>query len=236
MASINFIAAHDGFTLADLVSHASKHNEANGEGNRDGENENHSWNNGAEGPTGDPAILAARDRDRRALLATLFLSRGVPMLTAGDEIGRTQHGNNNAYCQDNAALWLDWKGADRDLAAFVADLTALRAEHPLLSASTFLSGTGAPPDARWLRPDGMPIADEEWGRLDAFGLLLNGDGESLLIAVNRSRNDVTLSLPDGPSQRWQRLICSAMEGSDDVLPARSVNLFGRRTGLERAPT
>ncbi len=236
LASINFVAAHDGFTLADLVSHASKHNEANGEGNRDGENENHSWNGGIEGATDDPGILAARARDVRALLATLFLSRGVPMLTAGDEFGRTQHGNNNAYCQDNREFWLDWKGADRDLAAFVADLTALRAEHPLLSASTFLSGTGAPPDARWLRPDGMPIADEEWGRLDAFGLLLNGDGESLLIAVNRSRNDVTLSLPDGPSQRWQRLICSAMEGSDDVLPARSVNLFGRRTGLERAPT
>ena len=234
-ASVNFIAAHDGFTLADLVSHASKHNEANGEGNRDGENENHSWNNGAEGPTGDPAILAARDRDRRALLATLFLSRGVPMLTAGDEFGRTQHGNNNAYCQDNAAFWLDWEGANRDLAAFVAELAMVRAEHPLLSASTFLTGAGNPLDARWLKPDGTPIADAEWDRLDAFGLLLNGNGKTLLIAVNRSRNDVALSLPDGPSQRWQRLLCSAMEGSDDVLPARSVSLFGRCAGREPSP-
>jgi glycogen operon protein len=165
----------------------------------------------------------------------LFLSRGVPMLTAGDEFGRTQHGNNNAYCQDNEAFWLDWEGADRDLAAFVAGLAALRAEHPLLSASTFLSGRGEPPDACWLKPDGAPIANEDWGGLDAFGLLLNGDGETLLIAVNRSRNHVAVALPDGPAQRWQRLLCSAMEGSDEVLPARSVSLFGRRTGLEPAP-
>lgn len=235
MASINFIAAHDGFTLADLVSHASKHNEANGEGNRDGENENHSWNNGAEGPTGDPAILAARDRDRRALLATLFLSRGVPMLTAGDEFGRTQHGNNNAYCQDNAAFWLDWEGANRDLAAFVAELAMVRAEHPLLSASTFLTGAGNPLDARWLKPDGTPIADAEWDRLDAFGLMLNGDGETLLIAVNRSRADVALALPEGSAQGWQRLLCSAPDGGEGLLPARGVSLFGRCTGREPSP-
>jgi glycogen operon protein len=228
-ASINFIAAHDGFTLADLVACEAKHNEANGEGNRDGENENHSWNNGIEGPTDDAPIMAARNRDIRALLATLFLSRGLPMLTAGDEFGRTQHGNNNAYCQDNAAFWLDWEGADRDLAAFVAELSALRAEHPFLSASTFLTGTGAPPDARWLRPDGMPIADEEWGRLDTLCLMLNGVGESLLIAINRSRTDVALALPNGLPQPWQRLLCSVPEDGKGLLPARSVSLFGRRS-------
>ncbi|MDP3319768.1 MAG: glycogen debranching enzyme GlgX, partial [Bosea sp. (in: a-proteobacteria)] len=227
LASVNFIAAHDGFTLADLVSHTAKHNEANGEGNRDGENENHSWNIGVEGPTDNPAILAARDRDVRALLATLFLSRGVPMLTAGDEFGRTQHGNNNAYCQDNPAFWLDWEGADRDLAAYVAGLAALRAEHPLLSASTFLTGTGDPPDALWLKPDGTPIADVEWGDLDTLCLMLNGDGETLLIAVNRSRTDVELALPDGFAQAWQRLHGSAPEGGEFILPARSVSLFGR---------
>ncbi len=228
-ASINFIAAHDGFTLADLVSHAGKHNEANGEGNRDGESENHSWNNGAEGPTDDPAITQARHRDLRALLATLFLSRGVPMLTAGDEFGRTQHGNNNAYCQDNEAFWLDWAAADRDLAAFVARLAALRAEHPLLSAATFLSGTGEPPDARWLKPDGTPIADEDWGHLEALCLELNGDGDSLLIAVNRSWADVALALPERPAQGWQRLLCSAPEGGEGLLPGRSVSLFSRRS-------
>ena len=228
-ASINFIAAHDGFTLADLVSHTGKHNEANGEGNRDGENENHSWNGGSDGTTDNPAVTAARKRDVHALLATLFLSRGVPMLTAGDEFGRTQHGNNNAYCQDNAAFWLDWEDADRDLAAFVAGLAALRAEHPFLSASTFLTGTGEPPDARWLKPDGTPIADDEWGRLEALCLMLNGVEESLRIAVNRSRTDVALTLPHGSPQAWRRLFCSAPKDGEGLLPARSVSLFRRRS-------
>ncbi|MDP3410604.1 glycogen debranching protein GlgX [Bosea sp. (in: a-proteobacteria)] len=228
-ASINFIAAHDGFTLADLVSHTAKHNEANGEGNRDGDNENHSWNNGIEGASDDPAVAAARKRDVRALLATLFLSRGVPMLTAGDDFGRTQHGNNNAYCQDNEAFWLDWERSDGDLAAFVASLVRLRKAHPLLAAETFLTGAGEPPDARWLTPDGAPIADEEWGRLDALCLMLNGAEESLLIAVNRSRTDITLALPDGSPRAWQHLHGSAPEGGEGLLPARSVSLFGRRT-------
>jgi glycogen operon protein len=228
-ASVNFIAAHDGFTSADLVAYGAKHNEANGEGNRDGENENHSWNNGVEGPSNDAAVTAARLRDSRALLATLFLSRGVPMLTAGDELGRTQHGNNNAYCQDNEAFWLDWEGADRDLSAFVAALAALRAEHPLLSASTFLTGTGEPPDARWLKPHGTPIANDEWSRLDALCLMLNGAGATLLIAVNRSRDAIAFTPPDGSPHAWQRLLCSAAEDGEGVLPARSVSLFGRRS-------
>lgn len=221
-ASVNFIAAHDGFALADLVSYADKHNEANGEGNRDGDKESHSWNNGVEGPSDDPAITAARRRDLRALLATLFLSRGVPMLTAGDEFGRTQHGNNNAYCQDNAAFWLDWQGADDDLARFVAELAALRRAHPLLAAQTFLTGTGTPPDARWVKPDGTAIEDAEWEALDALCLMLSGEDETLLIAINRSRSTVRLMPRDGAI--WRCLI-SSTESDDDSLAARSVSLW-----------
>lgn len=219
--SINFIAAHDGFTLADLVSYAGKHNEANGEGNRDGDNDSHSWNNGAEGESRDPAVVEARSRDLRAMLATLFLSRGNPMLTAGDEFGRTQHGNNNAYCQDNEAFWLDWQGADDDLASFVAELSALRRAHPLLSAETFLTGRGTPPDARWLKPDGTAIAEHEWAGLDALCLELNGDGERLLIALNRSRQAASLTLPgDG----WEQLFPAAADLTGE-LPARGVGLW-----------
>ena len=124
--SVNFIAAHDGFTLADLVAYERKHNEANGEHNRDGHNENLSWNNGVEGETADPAIVDARRRDLRALLSTLFASRGTIMLTAGDEFGRTQRGNNNAYAQDNEITWLDWESRDRELEEHVAALAAFR--------------------------------------------------------------------------------------------------------------
>ena len=221
-ASINFIAAHDGFTLADLVAYAAKHNDANGEGNRDGDNDSHSWNNGTEGESDDPAIVAARRRDLRALLATLFLSRGVPMLQAGDEFGRTQHGNNNAYCQDNEAFWLDWAGADNNLAAFVAELSLLRRTYPLLAAEDFLTGTGDPPDARWLKPDGTPILDCEWVGLDALCLMLNDAAETLLIALNRSREAVPLTLPEGA--HWRRLTHST-DGAGANLPARSISLW-----------
>ncbi len=220
-ASVNFIAAHDGFTLRDLVSFERKHNEANGEDNRDGENDNHSWNCGAEGPTRDQGIEAARDRDIRALLATLFLSRGVPMLTAGDEFGRTQHGNNNAYAQDNPASWLDWERADQALTAFTAALADLRRRHPLLSGRTFLTGNGDPADAIWLKPDSTVIADQEWAGLDAFCLLLNGGDERLLVAVNRRREATPLTLPAG---RWERLL-SSESGPETGLPARSVTLW-----------
>lgn len=221
-ASINFIAAHDGFTLADLVSYAGKHNEANGEGNRDGDNENHSWNNGVEGQSDDPAVQAARDRDLRALLATLFLSRGVPMLTAGDEFGRTQYGNNNAYCQDNDAFWVDWEGADEDLSAFVATLAQIRRDHPMLSASTFLTGSGDPPDACWLRSDLTPIADDAWPGLDALCLMLSDAEETLVIAINRSREAVPLVLPEGA--HWHCLTRST-DGDSASLPARSISFW-----------
>lgn len=224
-ASINFLAAHDGFTLADLVSYAAKHNEANGENNRDGDDHGHGWNNGVEGASDDPAILAARHRDVRALLATLFLSRGTPMMTAGDEFGRTQHGNNNAYCQDNEAFWLDWQEADESLASFVAKLARLRREHPLLAADSFLSGTGEPPDARWLKPDGSAIADAEWSGLDAFCPMLSGGEQTLLIAVNRSAEPVALSGIEASD--WRLLMASAEPGDAETLPARSVSLLLR---------
>ena len=224
-ASINYVAAHDGFPLADLVTYAGKHNEANGEGNRDGDNENHSWNEGVEGPSDDPRIVAARRAGIRALLATLFLSRGVPMLTAGDECGRTQHGNNNAYAQDKEGFWLDWEAADTELSAFVATLSRLRREHTLLAADSFLTGRGDPPDALWLKADGTPIADHEWGGLDALCLLLNGAEESLLIAINRGREEVGLALP---GEGWRRLIASA-EAQAGVLSARSVELWRSST-------
>ncbi|PZO03219.1 MAG: glycogen debranching enzyme GlgX [Hyphomicrobiales bacterium] len=223
-ASINFIAAHDGFTLADLVAYAAKHNEANGEGNRDGDSDSHSWNNGAEGPSDDRAIQVARDRDIRALLATLFLSRGIPMLQAGDEFGRTQHGNNNAYCQDVEAFWLDWAGADDDLADFVATLARIREAHPLLADASFLTGTGDPPDARWLEPDGTPIADDEWAGLDALCLVLADPAGARLIAINRSHETVRLTFPEADD--WRCLLRST-EGEDATLQARSVSLWQR---------
>ena len=224
-ASVNFVAAHDGFTLADLVSYAVKHNEANGESNRDGDDHSHSWNNGTEGPSGDPAIEAARRRDVRALLATLFLSRGIPMLTAGDELGRSQRGNNNAYAQDNETTWLDWASADESLIGYVAELMRLRTAHPVLRRHAFLSGAGDPPDALWLKPDGRRIGDEEWLSLETVLLQLNSDGESLLVGLNRGRDAVALSLPEGA---WNRLFASS-EGAGDELPPRSVSLWHRAT-------
>ncbi len=164
--SINFVTAHDGFTLADLVSHSHKHNEANGENNRDGNDDNLSWNCGAEGSCDDPAIAARRKGDARALLATLFAARGAPMLSMGDELGRTQHGNNNAYAQDNELAWVDWAGADEELIDFSARLIKLRRDTGALNAERAL--TGAPPDGsgmpdvEWLNFDGAPLPPRDW--------------------------------------------------------------------------
>ncbi|MEO8461684.1 MAG: glycogen debranching protein GlgX, partial [Chloroflexota bacterium] len=165
-ASVNFVTAHDGFTLADLVAYNDKHNEANGEDNRDGDNHNRSWNHGVEGPTDDPAVLEARARDQRNMLATLFLSQGVPMLLAGDEIGRTQGGNNNGYAQDNEVSWLDWEHADLDLLDFVQRLIAFRAEHPALRRRRWfldrpIHGEQVH-EIEWFAPDGTPMGVEHW--------------------------------------------------------------------------
>lgn len=156
--SVNFLAAHDGMTLADLVAYEHKHNHANGEDNRDGHSENLSWNHGVEGPSGDTQVVALRRRDLKALLALLFASRGAIMLTAGDEFGRTQGGNNNAYAQDNEITWLDWAGRDRDLEAFVRELGELRSRHAVLRDTTLL-GEG---DVQWLREDGEPMTVADW--------------------------------------------------------------------------
>jgi glycogen operon protein len=207
--TVNFIAAHDGFSLADLVAYRHKHNQTNGEDNRDGHGENYSWNNGVEGPTDDPAVNAERTRDLRALLATLFASRGSIMLTAGDEFGRSQGGNNNAYAQDNDATWLDWAGRDTELEAFTAALAALRRAHPALADPALL--TGAPgadgiPDVAWLTPGGKPkaVADWEAARAAAFAMVLGrgGDGR-LAVLFNRSIHEVGFRLPRRPGHAWE---------------------------------
>ena len=179
--SVNFVAAHDGFTLADTVAYERRHNLANGEDNRDGHGDNHSWNGGVEGPTDDPAILARRDRDRRALLATLFASTGTIMLTAGDEFGRSQGGNNNAYAQDNAIGWIDWLTRDVALEEYVSALAAQR-------VAGGLDGVVFPDGAEWLTLDGRPMTDGDWQAADGFVLRL----PSARIVVDRSGPTVLL--------------------------------------------
>ncbi len=180
-ASINFVTSHDGFTLRDLVSYDRKHNEANGWDNVDGMDDNRSSNHGVEGPTDDPGVLRLRARQQRNLLATLLLSQGVPMLLSGDEIGRTQRGNNNAYCQDNDLSWLDWEGADDDLYAFVARVIQLRHEHPTFRRRHFflgrdIHGSGCQ-DIHWLTPTGRDMTEDDWDGVvvHSIGVYLNGD-------------------------------------------------------------
>lgn len=206
--TVNFIAAHDGFTLADLVSYCHKHNAANGEQNRDGHGENHSWNNGVEGATTDPAVLAERRRDLKALLSTLFASRGTIMLTAGDEFGRTQGGNNNAYAQDNAITWLDWQGRDRELEAHVAQLAALRRAQPRIGDARLLTGAAGSdgiPDVSWLTPGGRVKQPADWDNVHVPGLaMVLGDGGNgrLAVLVNRSRHETIFHLPQRPGYAW----------------------------------
>ena len=219
-ASINFIAAHDGMTLADLVSYNDKHNEANGEDNRDGHGHNLSWNCGAEGPAEDPAVLALRARQQRNFIASLLLSQGVPMLLAGDELGRSQHGNNNAYCQDNALSWVDWtpSAAQSSLLEFTRRLTALRAAHPVFRRRDFfqhrpLLGAQAGSQVRdivWLQPDGNEMSEQAWqqGFASALAVFLSGDGlhevdargrpvcdDSFLLIFNAAAEGVEFTLP-----------------------------------------
>jgi glycogen operon protein len=166
IASVNFVTAHDGYTLRDLVSYNDKHNEANGEDNRDGDNHSRSWNHGAVGPTDDPGINALRARQQRNFLTGLFLSQGVPMLVAGDEIGRTQHGNNNAYCQDNEISWLDWESADTGLLYFTVSLLAFRRAHPVFRRRRWFQGRPLHGkevrDIAWFTPGGQEMSDDDW--------------------------------------------------------------------------
>ncbi|MFJ2515913.1 glycogen debranching protein GlgX [Streptomyces griseoviridis] len=232
-ASVNFVTAHDGFTLRDLVSYDEKHNEANGEDNRDGERDNRSWNCGAEGPTDDAAVLALRERQQRNLLATLLLSQGIPMLCHGDELGRTQGGNNNAYCQDNEVSWIDWRAADghRALTDFTRYLIGLRAAHPVLRRRRYFRGDtathpGQPlPDLVWLAPDAREMTEDDWERPDAHsvGVFLNGDAiaepdprgrpvvdDSFLILLNSYWQPVEFTLPGAAyGERWTTLLDTA---------------------------
>jgi glycogen operon protein len=231
IASINFVTAHDGFTLEDLVSYNEKHNDANGEDNRDGESHNRSWNHGAEGPTEDIEIHALRERQKRNILTTLLLSQGVPMIAHGDELGRTQQGNNNVYCQDNELSWVDWERArEFDVQTeFVAWLTALRAGHPIFRRQRFFQGRSIQgsniEDIAWLRPDGRHMSEEDWQRegTRSLGIYLNGQGipdrdllgmrivdDSFLLLVNAHHQQVTFSLPDEEYGRaWETVVDTA---------------------------
>jgi glycogen operon protein len=184
VASINFVTAHDGFTLRDLVSYNEKHNEANGEDNNDGESHNRSWNHGVEGPTDDPEILALRAREQRNFLATLLLSQGVPMLAHGDELGRTQDGNNNTYAQDSEISWVNWDRADQPLVEFTAAVSRLRHSHPTFRRKRFFTGTTVRTgdgerlnDIVWLHPEGRAMEETDWeSGSKTIGMYLNGHG------------------------------------------------------------
>ena len=182
-ASINFITAHDGFTLNDLVSYNEKHNEANGEHNNDGEEHNRSWNCGIEGPSSDPYILELRNRLKRSFLTTLFLSQGVPMIVSGDELGRTQRGNNNAYCQDNEISWLDWRNADRQLFRFTSNLIHFYRRHPVFARRRWFKGQPIKDipveDIAWFLPNGEMMKEENWTDPLSKSLAVYLNGKSL---------------------------------------------------------
>lgn len=231
--SVNFLAAHDGFTLIDLVSYAGKHNDANGEHNRDGHNENHSWNNGVEGETLYPSIRKRRIKDVMALISTLFASRGSIMLTAGDEGGRSQRGNNNAYCQDNEITWLDWKALDEDLIAHTAFVAGLRRRFTVFSETGFLSGNG---DVEWISVSGEPMTVAEWETpsLPTLGMLLaTGDRASggrrtrLAVLFNRSESRELFTLPLEGEASWRQLTPAGAKkaGPRVTVEPRSVAFF-----------
>jgi glycogen operon protein len=245
-ASINFITCHDGFTLHDLVSYNDKHNEANGEENRDGSNDNLSWNCGAEGPTDDPAIRSLRARQLRNFLATLVLSQGVPMILGGDELGHTQSGNNNTYCQDNELTWLNWKLGEEEqkLLAFVRRVIGLRHEQPILQSRKFFQGRsirGADiKDLTWLEPSGQEMRDEAWdtGFVRCLGIRLAGDviqdldergqrivGDTLLILFNAHHEMIAFTLPQ---ETWELVLDTAENPPETFQPGgKTFPLQGR---------
>ena len=260
-ASVNFITCHDGFSLEDLVSYNHKHNEANKEDNRDGENHNRCWNCGAEGPTDDPDILTLRRRQKRNLLATLLLSQGVPMLTAGDELGRSQGGNNNAYCQDNKISWLYWgpDKLDEYFVGFVRSLMQLRKAHPIFRRRSFFQGRSlrgdGVKDIVWLTPDGREMSETEWNQSFArcLGVYLSGDllGETddygrpvrdndFLLLINAHHEAIPFQLPDiRPTSAWHLLIDTLREQPSDAMeeqaPASLYHLEGRSLALFTLP-
>ncbi|MET0248730.1 MAG: glycogen debranching protein GlgX [Sphingobium sp.] len=213
--SVNFLAAHDGFPLADLAAYATRHNEANGEQNRDGHTDNLSWNNGVEGQSDDPAVIAARRRDVRALLSTLFCSRGTILLCAGDEFGRTQHGNNNAYAQDNATSWIDWEGRDRGLEAHSVALVAFRARHAELRDITLLRDE----DVDWLDEEGTPLAPHQWEERDRRCLTLRFRRSGLVICVNGHGEARRFMVDRHELSVGPRSLCLLERRGDQLLPA-----------------
>jgi glycogen operon protein len=255
-ASINFVTAHDGFTLTDLVSYNEKHNEANGENGRDGADDNRSWNCGVEGPTADPEITALRERQRRNLLATLLLSQGVPMLLHGDEIGRTQQGNNNAYCQDNELSWVDWSlaGENKGLVEFTAAVAGLRKQHPVFRRRRFFAGKPIRKgdelrDIAWFTPSGEEMNEQNWD--DGFGraivVFLNGEGipdldqrgmpvvdDSFLMAFNAHDEDIVMTMPVADyGRKWTVVVdtatgkVAAEPGEETVAAGGKLNVVAR---------
>src|SRR5207302_523246 len=243
-ASINFITAHDGFTLRDLVSYNDKHNEANGENNKDGTDDNRSWNHGVEGATDDPEINALRARQQRNFLTTLLLSQGVPMLLDGDEFGRTQGGSNNAWCQDNEISWFDWESIDNDLLGFTRRLIELRRAHPVFRRRRFFEGKGERlPDVWWMRPDGRRMTRRDWENTNAraIGVFLNGDelhmearrgeelrDDSFLVLFNAHYEDISFRLPARRfGTRWTVELATGDVVSDRLAPGGEVEVQQR---------
>ncbi|MCV7422667.1 glycogen debranching protein GlgX [Mycobacterium yunnanensis] len=263
VASINFVTAHDGFTLRDLVSYNEKHNEANGEDNNDGESNNQSWNCGVEGETDDPEILALRAQQVRNFLTTNILSQGVPMICHGDELGRTQGGNNNGYCQDNEITWIDWSKADESLIAFTQSVAALRAAHPIFRRRRFFDGRPVRvrgserlPDISWFRPDGSEMNDEDWdsGFGKSITVYLNGQGipdldprgqrvtdDSFVMSFNAHHEPLDFTLPPKEfGSAWQPVIYTVegavMEGARPVPAGKPITIEARSVMvLQAAP-
>lgn len=249
-ASINFITAHDGFTLHDLVSYNEKHNEANKEDNNDGENHNRSWNHGVEGNTDDPEIIKLRDRQKRNLLTTMFLSQGVPMLVAGDELSRTQGGNNNAYCQDNEISWMDWEGADQEMLTYTRKLIHFAQGHPVFCRRRWfqgqpIKGVGLE-DIAWFLPEGTEMTEDHWNKdyAKSLGVFLNGKGihsksqkgemiidDTFYVMFNGNSNPVRYKLPPAKyGERWIRILDTfdnyledkEFANLDNIIPAEAI--------------
>jgi isoamylase len=251
-ASVNIVTVHDGFTIADLVSYDSKHNEANGENNHDGTDDNRSWNCGVEGPTADPAVVELRARQRRNLLATVLLSEGVPLLLGGDEFARSQAGNNNAYCQDNELTWFDWSAVaeNADLVDFTARLCRLREQHPVFRRHQFFRGARAPDTARddldWFRPDGGAMTPQDWGASYAMAVTMALSGatgedtpadDPFLVMLNAWWEPLDFSLPESLRDlSWQLEIDTANPGASGgrLDSSAAVTLTGRSLTLLRA--
>ncbi|MBC7815446.1 MAG: glycogen debranching enzyme GlgX, partial [Planctomycetaceae bacterium] len=261
-ASINFITCHDGFNLHDLVSYNEKHNQANGEDNRDGTNDNESWNCGAEGTTGDPGINSLRERQKRNMLGTLLLSQGVPMLLAGDELGQTQHGNNNCYCQDNETSWLKWDLSEpqQQMLQFVRGVVALRKTQPVFCRQKFFQGRsirgkeGDLSDVAWIGTDGKEVSDEVWnaGFVKCVGLYMNGkligelneqgepiEGDTVLLLLNAHHDSVPFMLPVPLANAfWEPLMDTAQFPGQlsDTKGGSQYKILGRSIALLRLST